>query len=196
LIGAANTLWFEDGKLWATNTDAYGFAANLDSLVPGWDGGGNALVIGAGGASRAIIHALLERGFASVHVANRTHARAQELADRFGPRVSAHGLEDLNELAGDVTIAVNTTSLGMKGEGEVPMDLTRLPESALATDIVYVPLETPFLKAARLAGRKTADGLGMLLHQAVPGFHKWFGVRPEVTLDLRAIIENDLGVKR
>ena len=195
LIGAANTLWFEDGELWATNTDAHGFAANLDALVPGWDQGGEALVIGAGGASRAIIHALLERGFSSVRLANRTIARARELADRFGPRVSAHALDELNDLAPHCAIAVNTTSLGMKGEGEVPMDMTRLPPHALATDIVYVPIETPFLKAARFAGLKTADGLGMLLHQAAPGFEKWFGVLPEVTQELRAIIEADLGLK-
>lgn len=195
LIGAANTLWFESGELWATNTDAYGFAANLDALVPGWDGKGEALVIGAGGASRAIIHALLERGFGTVHVANRTKSRAQELADRFGSRVHAHALGELDNLAPLVSLAVNTTSLGMKGEGEIPMDLERMPEDALATDIVYVPLETPFLAAAKQAGLKTGDGLGMLLHQAVPGFEKWFGVRPEVTPDLRAMIEADLGLK-
>lgn len=195
IIGAANTLWVEDNRIFATNTDAYGFAANLDALTPGWDKERTALVIGAGGASRAIIHALLERGFANVHVANRTTERARELADRFGARVVAHPFGAMNELAADVGLVVNTTSLGMKGEGEVPLDMTRLPRHALATDIVYVPLETPFLASARKAGLRTADGLGMLLHQAVPAFEKWFGQRPEVTGQLRTLIETDLGLK-
>lgn len=194
LIGAANTLWFKDGLLWADNTDAYGFASNLDDVSPGWATGSEALIIGAGGASRAIIHALLERGFKAVRVANRTPSRARELADRFGARVSAHALDELNELAAHVELVVNTTSLGMKGEGVVPMDMARLATNTLATDIVYVPLETPFLAAARMAGLRTADGLGMLLHQAVPGFERWFAVRPSVTSALRAMVEADLGL--
>ena len=187
-IGAVNTLWFEDGKLHGGNTDAYGFAQNLDERAPGWDAGGPALVIGAGGASRAVIHALKLRGFRDIRVANRSLERAEGLRDAFGPNVSAHGLAALDEIAADARLVINTTSIGMQGEGEVPLNMTRLPREALVTDIVYVPLETPFLKAARLAGLRTADGLGMLLHQARPGFEKWFGLAPSVTPELRQLV--------
>lgn len=192
LIGAANTLWFEDGKLCATNTDAHGFAANLDEQTPGWDACKTALVIGAGGASRAVIHALIERGFQTIHVANRTEGRAMELADRFGIKVRPHPFAALNALAVDAGLLVNTTSLGMKGEGAIPLDMAKVPSGALVTDIVYVPLITPFLADAKAHGLKIADGLGMLLHQAAPGFEKWFGVRPQVTADLRAKIIADM----
>jgi len=191
-IGAANTLWFEDGRLNATNTDAYGFCANLDAAVPEWTGGRIALILGAGGASRAIVHALLSRGFSEVRIVNRTVARAQELADRFGARVSAHPVEAAGELAADAGLLVNTTSLGMDGQGELPADVAALPAHAVVTDIVYVPLETPLLAAARRRGLKAVDGLGMLLHQAVPGFERWFGRRPEVTADLHALVVADL----
>jgi shikimate dehydrogenase len=188
IIGAANTLWLEDGRLHATNTDAHGFAANLDEQAPGWDQAETALVIGAGGASRAVIHALLDRGLKSVHVANRTRERAQELADRFGARVVAHPLFALDEIAPDAGLVVNTTSLGMKGEGDIPLDMSRLKPATLVTDIVYVPLVTTFLRNALDHGLPVADGLGMLLHQAAPGFEKWFGVRPEVTTELRDLV--------
>ncbi|MGB8817850.1 MAG: shikimate dehydrogenase [Rhizobiaceae bacterium] len=194
LIGAANTLWFEDGTLHATNTDAHGFAANLDALAPGWEEAETGLVIGAGGASRAIIHALLEAGIKSVHVANRTQSRAQELAHRFGPRVTVHPFSALNEIAPDARLVVNTTSLGMKGEGSIPLDMSQLKPGTLVTDIVYVPLITPFLQSAMDHGLPVADGLGMLLHQAVPGFEKWFGIRPAVTAELRSLIIADLGI--
>lgn len=193
IIGAANTLWLENGRLHATNTDAYGFSANLDEQAPGWDKASVGLVIGAGGASRAVIHALLERGFSTVHVANRTQERARELSHRFGTRVEAHPFAALDELAPQAGLVINTTSLGMKGEGEVPINMGALKPSTLVTDIVYVPLVTPFLATAKKHGLPVADGLGMLLHQAVPGFEKWFGKRPQVTPELRNLVIADMG---
>ena len=193
-IGAVNTLWIEGGALRATNTDAYGFAQNLDERAPGWDRAKTALVIGAGGASRAIIVALKQRGFADIRIANRSLERAEELSRRFGEKVTAHSLSAASELAADAGLVVNTTSLGMAGEGAIPLALHKLRRDVLVTDIVYVPLETPFLKAARLAGLKTADGLGMLLHQARPGFEKWFGVLPLVTEELRQLILDDMAM--
>jgi shikimate dehydrogenase len=191
-IGAVNTLWMEEGKLHGANTDSFGFAQNLDEQAPGWDKIAAALVIGAGGASRAVVHALKARGISDIRVANRTRERANDLRAVFGPNVSAHGIEALSELGEDAGLVVNTTSLGMKGEGAIDLDVSRLPAKALVTDIVYVPLETPFLKAARLAGLRTADGLGMLLHQARPGFQKWFGILPDVTPGLRQLIIADM----
>lgn len=196
LIGAVNTLWLEDGVLVGGNTDAYGFAANLDEYAPGWSGNGPAVVLGAGGAARAVIHALKVRGIGDIRIANRTVSRAAELRDRFGAGISAHSLEAVPELLGDAGLIVNTSALGMVGkggEGLLPADPALLPAHALVADIVYVPLETPLLAAARQCGLKTVDGLGMLLHQAVPGFEHWFGVRPEVSSDLRALIVADLG---
>ena len=191
-IGAANTLWLENGELCATNTDSFGFSQNLDEQAPGWDKAPVALVIGAGGASRAVIHALKSRGISDIRVANRSLERARGLKAVFGPKVSAHPLEAVNELGKDAGLIVNTTSLGMKGEGLIPLNMSRLTACSLVTDIVYVPLETPFLRAARLAGQRTADGLGMLLHQARPGFEKWFGVLPDVTPELRQLILADM----
>lgn len=191
-IGAANTLWVVDGLVHASNTDAYGFAANLDEYAPGWDRGRIAVVLGAGGAARAVVHALKERGFAEIRIVNRTAARAEELADRFGLRVSAHRIDACRELCGDADLLVNTTSVGMSGGGGVPADPAWLPDRALVADIVYVPLETPLLAAAKDRGLMTVDGLGMLLHQAVPGFQRWFGARPAVTGELRAMIVRDI----
>ncbi|MBZ9675214.1 shikimate dehydrogenase [Mesorhizobium sp. ES1-1] len=191
-IGAVNTLWFEDGDLWGGNTDAHGFAANLDDHAPGWAANGPAVVLGAGGASRAVIHALKQRGVSDIRIVNRTLARAQELRDRFGAGVTAHGLEAIGELLSDAGLLVNTTALGMHGNEGLSADPGRLPSHAIVTDIVYVPLETPLLAAARSRGLATVDGLGMLLHQAVPGFKRWFGVRPQVTAELRALIVADL----
>lgn len=192
-IGAVNTLWCEDGKLVGGNTDAYGFAANLDDQTPGWRDGHRALVIGAGGASRAILFALLEAGFGRVDLANRTDARAEALADRFGPAVHAAGLDTLDDLASNADLIVNTTALGMAGQPPLELDLETTRDDAIAADIVYVPLQTPFIAGARARGLRTADGLGMLLHQAVPGFERWFGVRPAVTAALRRTIVEDLG---
>ena len=195
-IGAVNTVWLEDGVLWGGNTDAYGFAANLDHLSPGWDGGDVAVVLGAGGASRAIIHALKQRGFKDIRIVNRTVERAEELARQFGTVVSAHPQSATHELLGDASLLVNTTALGMHGNEGLPADPAGLPDYAIVTDIVYVPLETPLLAAARARGLRTVDGLGMLLHQAVPGFARWFGKRPEVTAELRNMIVADLDAKK
>ncbi len=195
LIGAANTVWLEEGVLNATNTDAHGFTANLDQQAPNWDSTKTALVLGAGGASRAIIYALIARGFKSIMVANRTQEKAVELKDRFGPTLSAHPLEAMQELALSAGLIINTTSLGMKGEGGFDLDMTKLNADTLVTDIVYVPLMTPLLLAAQAAGLKTVDGLGMLLHQAAPGFEKWFGLLPSVSDDLRTLIIDDMAAK-
>jgi shikimate dehydrogenase len=192
-IGAVNTLWLENGSLWGGNTDAYGFAANLDEQAPDWDKADTALVLGAGGAARAIIHALKERGFRQIRIVNRTVERAEALADQFDKGVSAHSLAASSEFLPETGLLINTTSLGMHGNMEIPVDPSALPDAATVTDIVYVPLETPLLAAARARGLKTVDGLGMLLHQAVPGFERWFGVKPTVTRELRDMIVADLG---
>ncbi len=192
MIGAVNTLWLEEGVLVGGNTDALGFAANLDEHAAGWQQAGPAVILGAGGAARAVIHALKQRGFADIRVVNRTLARAAELADRFGAGITAHEPAVLPDLLADAGLLVNTTSLGMHGNEKLPADPTHLPDHAIVTDIVYVPLETPLLAAARRRGLKTVDGLGMLLHQAAPGFAKWFGVMPDVTPDLRALVIADM----
>ncbi|AZO60451.1 MAG: shikimate dehydrogenase [Mesorhizobium sp.] len=191
-IGAVNTLWLEDGVLWGGNTDALGFAGNLDEHAPGWAANGPAVVLGAGGASRAVIYALKDRGLNDIRIVNRTLARAEELADRFGAGVSAHGAGAVGELLSDAGLLINTTALGMHGNETLAADPAGLPGHAIVTDIVYVPLETPLLAAARARGLKTVDGLGMLLHQAVPGFERWFGKRPEVTPRLRRMIVADI----
>lgn len=191
-LGASNTLWLEDGRLHATNTDGFGFLANLDAAAPGWDRTDRAVVLGAGGASRAILQAVRDRGVAEIHVVNRTVARAQELADRFGPRVHAHPMAALPEVMKGAGLFVNTTSLGMDGEAAPDFDFSPLGEGAVVTDIVYVPLVTPILRQAAEQGFATVDGLGMLLHQAVPGFEKWFGIRPTVDAELRQLILADM----
>ncbi|MBL8581551.1 MAG: shikimate dehydrogenase [Rhizobiaceae bacterium] len=190
-IGAVNTLWLEDGVLCGGNTDAHGFAANLDERAAGWDDGGSALVLGAGGAARAVVHALKERGFRRIIILNRTVERAVELAQRFGAGVAAHGYEASGHWLRDADLVVNTTSLGMHGEA-LPVDIALLPDDAVVTDIVYVPLVTPFLAAAAARGLRTVDGLGMLLHQAAPGFERWFGTRPQITEALRALVLADI----
>ena len=193
-LGAANTLYLQDGILHATNTDGYGFLANLDDRAPGWDSRRHsAVVLGAGGASRAIIQSLRDRGFAEIHVLNRTVTRAAELADLFGMRVHAAPIDALPERLTGADLFVNTTSLGMDGAEAVDIDFSLMSSGALVTDIVYAPLMTSFLRQAEAQGRQTVDGLGMLLHQAVPGFEKWFGQRPEVTPELRELIVADLG---
>ncbi|PRX08347.1 UNVERIFIED_ORG: shikimate dehydrogenase [Martelella mediterranea] len=192
LLGAANTLWVEDGRIHATNTDGLGFAGNLDAACPGWDYVEKAVVLGAGGGARSVAMALKQRGISHIHIVNRTLARASELAARLGDRVDAHDMDRLSDVMAGAGLFVNTTSLGMKG-GSVPdIDFSSLSANAVVTDIVYVPLETPILKQAKAHGLKTVDGLGMLLHQAVPGFEKWFGTRPEVDAGLRDEIIADL----
>ncbi|WP_415714869.1 shikimate dehydrogenase [Roseibium sp.] len=196
-MGAANTLWLDEaGRLCGANTDGIGFLGNLDQLVPGWDAlPGTAVVLGAGGAARAIVWALLSRKFTKVHIVNRTFKKAKKIADEFGSRTIAHNWDKLRTLLGETDLLVNTTSLGMTGKSPLEIDLSALPQETLVTDIVYVPLETDLLKQAGERGNQTVDGLGMLLHQAVPGFEKWFGVRPEVDDELRALILKDLGVE-
>jgi shikimate dehydrogenase len=191
-IGAANTLWYEGGVLCATNTDVEGFISNLDASAPEWDGAGEALVLGSGGSARAVVFGLLERGIGRIHVVNRTVARARALADRFGERVQPAGWDDVAALLPRAGLLVNTTSLGMAGQPPLDVDVSALPASAVVADLVYVPLQTPLLHSARARGLACADGLGMLLHQAVRGFELWFGARPQVTRQLRALIEADL----
>jgi shikimate dehydrogenase len=191
-IGAVNTLWLENGLLCGGNTDAYGFAAHLDETVPGWDGARRAVVLGAGGAARAILFALLDRKIPGVTLVNRTRDRAQELAVRFGKPVTAAGWEDLPAHLEGADLLVNTTALGMAGKPPLEIDLAPLAANAVVSDIVYVPLKTPLLAAAARRGLRTADGLGMLLHQAVPGFERWFGRRPTVSAALRQEIERDI----
>ncbi len=192
LIGAVNTLWLEEGAVHGGNTDAYGFAANLDIGAPGWQEARRAVVLGAGGASRAVVFALRHRGIADIRIVNRTVGRATTLSHRFGGGVSAHGVAALPELLGDADMLINTTPPGVDSWGTVAADLTRMPDNALVTDIVYVPVQTPLLAAAAARGLKTVDGIGMLLHQAVPGFERWFGVRPRVTGELREILVTDV----
>jgi len=188
-IGAINTLWMEQGKLFGDNTDTMGFLANLDMTVESWDKNpGAAVVLGAGGAARAVLHALVHRGFAPVHLVNRTLARAEALAERFGAVIRPAPWDAAEHLVGGTSLLVNTTTLGMKGSPWPGLDLARLPDDAVVTDLVYVPLETPLLAAARARGLPAVDGLGMLLHQAVPGFERWFGRRPVVSPALRAEI--------
>jgi shikimate dehydrogenase len=191
-LGASNTLWLEAGKLHATNTDGRGFTANLDERHPGWDRSDRAVILGAGGASRAVIQAVRDRGFKEIHVVNRTVERARELADRFGERVHAHAMVALGEVTQGAGLFINTTSLGMDGEAAPRIDFSSLAEGAVVTDIVYVPLKTPLLAQAKEQGFAIVDGLGMLLHQAVPGFEKWFGKRPAVDETLRALIIADM----
>src|SRR5882724_6592563 len=191
-VGAANTLWVEDGELRSTNTDVEGFISNLDACAAGWDKAAEALVLGAGGAARAVLFGLIERGFKRVHVANRTFERAQALADQFGASVHPIAWGDIGDALPRANLLVHTTSLGMHGQPALDIDVGRLPPDAVVADLVYVPLETPLLAAAKARGLRTADGLGMLLHQAVRGFELWFGERPQVTSELRALVEADL----
>jgi shikimate dehydrogenase len=192
-MGAANTLWFEGEKLCADNTDGAAFVEHLRASVSGFDAKGcTVAVLGAGGAARAIIYALLEAGVPEVRIFNRTRERADVVAAHFGARVTAHDWRDRVDRSRGVGLLVNATSLGMKGADWLDMDATRLTPGCIVADLVYVPLETPLLLAARARGLRAVDGLGMLLHQAVPGFAKWFGVRPEVTDELRALVAADI----
>ncbi len=189
-IGAANTLTFGgDGAIHADNTDGYGFLENLRQEAPGWRAdAGPALVLGAGGAARGVVRALLEAGTPELRLANRTRARADVLRSEFGARVVALDWAQAEAATTGATTIVNTTSLGLAAQDGAPIGFAAADPDALATDIVYEPLETPFLAAARRRGLRTVDGLGMLLHQAAPGFEAWFGVRPEVDGALRAAV--------
>ncbi|MBF9021740.1 shikimate dehydrogenase [Rhodobacterales bacterium FZCC0069] len=189
-IGAANTLTFhKDGKIEADNTDGQGFLANIQQNAPAFDAkDGPAVILGAGGAAKAVIYALLEAGAPQVRVLNRNLDRAKNLSARFGDRVSVHEMPDLPNLLRDCNLLVNTTSLGMTGQPPLAVDLSNLPKTAVVNDIVYAPLETDLLKQARAMGAVAVDGLGMLLHQAAPGFAKWFGTEPAVTDELRRAV--------
>ena len=192
-VGAANTLWLDDGVLRSTNSDVEGFLNNLDSCSQNWDRGlTKAVVLGAGGAARAVTYGLIERGVASVFVANRTERHAHELSQRFGARVRAVPWRERDTALADASLLVNTTTLGMTGQPPLTLDIGRLPRHAIVVELVYAPLVTPLLAAARSRGLRTADGLGMLMHQAVRGFRVWFGKKPEVTSELRALLEADL----
>jgi shikimate dehydrogenase len=192
-VAAANTLWLDGGKLYADNTDGVGFMNHLRVSAPNFDPArAAAAVLGAGGGARAIVHAFLEAGAGEVRVFNRTHQRADAIAAHFGPRVTAHAWKDRVERTVDAGILVNATSLGMTGSASLDMELAALPDDCIVADIVYAPLVTPLLAAARRRGLATVDGLGMLLHQAVPGFERWFGVRPQVTAELRDLVIADL----
>lgn len=194
-IGAVNTLVVgPDGRVEGDNTDAYGFVAHCEAgLGPGWldRHGGTALVLGAGGAARAVVVGLLDRGFERVVVANRGRARAEALA-ALDPRIAVADWADLPDRLPEAGFLVNTTSLGMAGQPALDLDLAGLPDRAAVADIVYVPLETPLLAAARERNLPALDGLGMLLHQAVPGFARWFGTAPAVTPELRALVAADI----
>lgn len=198
-IGAANTLWLEDGVLCARNTDMYGYMWNLADRAPNWGKRDAPIsIFGAGGAARAIVYGFMNERVGEIRLFNRSRERAELLARHFGALVNnktaikIYDWEQREEKSRDSRVIVNTTSLGLKGVGDLGIDFGRHQRECVVSDIVYVPLETAFLRAARLEGLVTVDGLGMLLHQAVPGFERWFGVRPEVTAELRAIIEADI----
>lgn len=194
-IGAVNTIVADAGRLFGTNTDYLGFLASLDAGAPAWDEGlDSAVVLGAGGASRAILVALIDRGVPAVHLLNRTPARAEALAAEFGPTIHPGPLTEFTARAGTAGLLVNTSSVGMEGTGFSGLDLTLLRPGAVVTDIVYTPLITPLLAQAKAQGFASVDGLGMLLHQAVPGFTAWFGPQPSVTPELRAKVIAAMGL--
>lgn len=194
-VGAVNTVWLENGRLRGGNSDTHGFVANLDDRAPGWDvRGGTAVILGAGGAARSAAYALIQRGL-RVALVNRTVQRAVELAAQYGPSAQAHGYDALPGLLAGADLLVNCTSLGMVGKPALEVDLGPLKASAVVYDVVYVPLETALLAAARKRGNRTVDGLGMLLQQAGFGFRKWFGATPRVTPELRAMVEADIVAK-
>ena len=196
-VGAVNTLWLEGDVLRSTNTDVEGFLDNLDACAPHWDrNAGKALVLGAGGAARAVIYGLLSRNVERIVVANRTASRAETLQASFGKRVQDADWARLEAELADAALVVNTTTLGMHGQPALTLDLARLQSHAIVADIVYVPVVTPLLAAAKARGLVTADGLGMLLHQAVRAFALWFGKTPEVTGELRALVEADLAAAK
>jgi shikimate dehydrogenase len=195
-IGAVNTVVVRsDGRLFGTNTDAFGFIANLEAGCPGFRAdAGAAVLLGAGGAARAIAVALLDAGAAALVIVNRDQGRAERLAAELGSaRVRVEPWAKRAEVAGEAALLVNATSLGMAGKPPLDVDLAALPGEAVVTDIVYAPLVTPLLAAASSRGNRTVDGLGMLLHQARPAFQAWFGIDPEVSPELRHYVEQGLG---
>jgi shikimate dehydrogenase len=192
-IGAVNTVVVEGGTLEGRNTDAFGFSANLAQALPGWRAdAGPAVVLGAGGAARAILAALTDGGANEIHLVNRTAGRAAALAAAYGKQVRLHDWGERNRVLAGAALLVNTTSLGQSGRPALELGLEALPRDAVVNDIVYVPLETKLLAAARQRGNKVVDGLGMLMHQARPGFAAWFGIMPDVTPALRQALIADL----
>ena len=191
--GSLNTVYLESGTLRATSTDGEGFYQNLLATVPGLSlAGKKVLLLGAGGSAKAIVERLLRADVAEIKILNRTLPRARELCAQFGPRLRAITADRFVTESTDIALLVNTTSQGMKGQGELQLDLAPLPAGAVVADIVYVPLKTKLLRDAEARGLKTAGGLGMLLHQAVVGFEKWFGLRPQVTPELYALVAHDI----
>ena len=192
-VGAVNTIWREGARLHGDNTDVAGFLAHLDASVSGWDKRvATALVLGAGGAARGIAFALKARGVGRILLVNRSRERADELAAALGRPVEAADWQERAGLVASADLVVNTTALGMHGQPPLDLDLAGLRPGTIVDDIVYVPLKTPLLLAAEARGGIAVDGLGMLLHQAVPGFARWFGVTPSVTPALRARLEADI----
>jgi shikimate dehydrogenase len=192
LIGAANTLTFtKDGKVQADNTDGVGFLRNLKQVAPGWSASdGPCLVLGGGGAARAVVAALLEDGAPKVIIMNRTKARVEAIRDHFGAKVEVQDWTQIPEIIGSVATLVNTTTLGMVGGYPLSINLDNLKSKTLVTDVVYTPLRTDLLVKAEAQGCRVVDGLGMLLHQAVPGFERWFGPTPVVDEELRQAVLN------
>lgn len=190
LIGAANTILFRsDGKVHADNTDGYGFIENLRQGAPDWSPkSGAAAVIGAGGAARAIVTALIDAGAPEIRISNRTKSRAETLRQEFGVKIKVYDWVQAGNMFEGATTVVNTSSLGMQGKPPLRIPLDGIEKTAVVTDLVYAPLETELLAYASSIGCRTVDGLGMLLHQAAPGFERWFGVRPEVDQDLRQAV--------
>ena len=189
-IGAANTLYFDaDGKIHADNTDGYGFITNLKKGAPEWNAkSGTALVLGAGGAARAILDALITEETPIIYLTNRTKERALDLASEFGNGIEVLDWDKKNSVLAEVKTLINTTSLGMNGEGDLGLDFSQLTSAMTVTDIVYTPLETDLLKHAKQRGCTCVDGLGMLIYQGVPGFSNWFGENPKVTDELRELL--------
>ena len=182
-----------DGTLFGTNNDWFGFTHNLKQEQPAWRAdAGPAVVIGAGGGSRAVCYGLMQEGAREIRLVNRTFARAKAIADEFGGPIRALQWEERHDALDGAALAVNATSQGMVGQPALHLRLDRLPRGALAADIIYIPLETPFLAAARARGHRTVNGLGMLLHQGRPAWKLWFGIEPAVTRELRELVERSL----
>jgi shikimate dehydrogenase len=192
-LGVVNTVFARDGELWGTSTDGEGFLASLAASLPRWRAKDRTVVIlGSGGAARAIVGALVDQGSQRIIIANRTRARAEELRRDFGSSIEPRDWTETSDVLGFADLLINATSLGMTGQPALKIDLGNLPKTAVVTDIVYTPLETDLLRRARRLGNATVPGLGMLLHQAVRGFELWFGIRPEVTADLYDLIARDI----